>query len=237
MQRHPCIKRAKWRALLFLQLPRPGTGERTGGGWRIAVDQVLEEYRNHLQGERNLSPATVRNYVDDLSPFFEFLKNEDMGEEDPLKGLRGFLLRKGEDAVNQEYQAFHAQLRGMADEHTLHEPGQGQPGTRPCQNEHGQKPGKHPLLLPIPDFTWAYAFSAYMEQGLGGYARTDSQDAQTLASSPIPARGGFPDRTAPGLIQREPSQTSLAQGCRSPGTVVWLRSASFGGCRAQTCQT
>lgn len=70
------------------------------------MDQVLEEYRNHLQGERNLSPATVRNYVDDLSPFFEFLKNEGMGEEDPLKGLRGFLLRKGEDAVNQEYRRF-----------------------------------------------------------------------------------------------------------------------------------
>ncbi len=70
------------------------------------MDQVLEEYRTHLQGERNLSPATVRNYVDDLAPFFEFLKNEGMGEEDPLQGLRGFLLRKGEEAVNQEYRRF-----------------------------------------------------------------------------------------------------------------------------------
>ena len=70
------------------------------------MDQVLEEYRTHLQGERNLSPATVRNYVDDLGPFFEFLKNEGMGQEDPLQGLRGFLVRKGEDAVNQEYRRF-----------------------------------------------------------------------------------------------------------------------------------
>ena len=66
----------------------------------------MEDYRVHLQGERNLSSATVRNYVDDLGPFFEFLKNEGMGEKDPLKGLRGFLLRKGDDAVNQEYRRF-----------------------------------------------------------------------------------------------------------------------------------
>ncbi len=66
-------------------IPEP----RTGGGWRTAVNQVLEEYRAHLQGERNLSPATVRNYIDDLGPFFEFLKSEGMGLEDPLQACMG----------------------------------------------------------------------------------------------------------------------------------------------------
>ncbi|MBF8267928.1 MAG: putative integrase/recombinase [Dehalococcoidia bacterium] len=49
----------------------------------------LQAYRNHLLGERNLSPYTVRNYLDDLTPLFQFIEKQ--GEPPLAQVDRGFL--------------------------------------------------------------------------------------------------------------------------------------------------
>ena len=51
----------------------------------------LQEYRDHLRGERSLSEYTVRNYLNDLDPFFQFM--EDQGLESPSDVDRGFVRR------------------------------------------------------------------------------------------------------------------------------------------------
>ena len=64
---------------------------------------LLTPYRTHLLGQRNLSPATVRNYVADLAPFFQFLERERLGSHDAVAKLNAFLTRKGPLAVTAEY--------------------------------------------------------------------------------------------------------------------------------------
>jgi site-specific recombinase XerD len=67
------------------------------------MDALLQEYRQHLVGERVLARATVRNYIDDLTPFLQFLDSEGLSGGDGLGDLRDFLLRNGESSINQEY--------------------------------------------------------------------------------------------------------------------------------------
>ncbi|MBI4201109.1 MAG: tyrosine-type recombinase/integrase [Chloroflexi bacterium] len=67
------------------------------------TESLLQDYMHHLQGERNLAPPTVRNCLDDLVPFFQFLDNEGLGPEDRISKLREFVSRNGANAVNQEY--------------------------------------------------------------------------------------------------------------------------------------
>ncbi len=67
------------------------------------VDVLLSKYRDHLRGERNLAPATIRNYIDDLKPFMEFLASERLGPSDTMVELRDFIARKGVEKANQEY--------------------------------------------------------------------------------------------------------------------------------------
>jgi integrase/recombinase XerC len=38
------------------------------------VEQLVQQYADHLRGERNFSPHTLRNYLSDLAQFHEFLK-------------------------------------------------------------------------------------------------------------------------------------------------------------------
>ncbi|MBI2172137.1 MAG: tyrosine-type recombinase/integrase [Chloroflexi bacterium] len=77
---------------------------------------LLTHYRTHLQGQRNLAPATLRNYIADLAPFFQFLERERLGGgeggskgaslkeiHDPIGALNTFLTRKGPQAVTAEY--------------------------------------------------------------------------------------------------------------------------------------
>ena len=55
----------------------------------IMAKEYVQRYREHLQGERNLSEYTVRNYLDDLTPFFQFM---DIQEVHSLAQVdRGFL--------------------------------------------------------------------------------------------------------------------------------------------------
>jgi integrase/recombinase XerC len=42
----------------------------------MAFEDCLEKYRLHLVGERNLSKYTVRNYINDLLPFAQFINKE-----------------------------------------------------------------------------------------------------------------------------------------------------------------
>ena len=67
------------------------------------MDPLLQQYHSHLQGERNLAPPTVRNYLDDLVPFFQFLDSEGLDTGDGLAKLKEFVLRNGDQSVHQEY--------------------------------------------------------------------------------------------------------------------------------------
>ena len=69
----------------------------------VQVDRLLSAYRDHLRGERNLAPLTVRNYLDDLKPFLEYLALEGIGPSDWSAQLRDFVSRNGPTQVNQEY--------------------------------------------------------------------------------------------------------------------------------------
>ena len=57
----------------------------------VKEQEYLQEYRDHLRGERSLSEYTVRNYLNDLAPFFQFM--EEQGVESPTEVDRGFLRR------------------------------------------------------------------------------------------------------------------------------------------------
>ena len=57
----------------------------------VMEQDYLREYRDHLRGERSLSEYTVRNYINDLAPFFQFM--EEQGVESPAQVDRGFLRR------------------------------------------------------------------------------------------------------------------------------------------------
>ena len=45
------------------------------------MEDIIEQYRNHLHVERNLSPHTLRNYVSDLRQFHEFLKSRGWAQD------------------------------------------------------------------------------------------------------------------------------------------------------------
>ena len=67
------------------------------------MESLLNEYRDHLRGERSLASRTVRNYIDDLKPFIEFLALEGLGPSNQFEELRGFIVRDGLDKANREY--------------------------------------------------------------------------------------------------------------------------------------
>lgn len=67
------------------------------------METLLQEYQHHLRGERSLSPLTVRNYIEDLKPFREFLTRERLGPSDTLAELREFVTRNSPEQTNQEY--------------------------------------------------------------------------------------------------------------------------------------
>jgi site-specific recombinase XerD len=55
----------------------------------IKAKDYLQGYREHLQGERNLSEYTVRNYLDDLTPLLQFMDLQEL--QSPAQVDRGFL--------------------------------------------------------------------------------------------------------------------------------------------------
>lgn len=69
----------------------------------VSENDILLSYKTHLKGERNLSLLTIRNYVNDLNPFFEYLNLEGMQKVGWLSELRDFLIRNGLTQVNYEY--------------------------------------------------------------------------------------------------------------------------------------
>ncbi len=64
---------------------------------------LLASYRRQLETSRGLSPATVRNYLADLRPFFEYLTNEDIHFGRDGRGLRAFIQRNGTAEVSGVY--------------------------------------------------------------------------------------------------------------------------------------
>ena len=69
----------------------------------VSKNDTLFSYKTHLKGERNLSLLTIRNYLNDLNPFFEYLNLEGIPQIGWLNELRGFLIRNGPTQVNYEY--------------------------------------------------------------------------------------------------------------------------------------
>lgn len=55
-----------------------------------AWQQLVIDYEVHLRTVRQLAPYTVRNYLNDLVPFFEYLKKKDVND---LGRMERFLLR------------------------------------------------------------------------------------------------------------------------------------------------
>ncbi len=60
----------------------------------MAIDELIASYVRSLQGERNLSRYTLRNYTSDLKAFFDNLGNDDLdpGAVD-RQALRGYLAK------------------------------------------------------------------------------------------------------------------------------------------------
>lgn len=64
---------------------------------------LLTSYRRQLETSRGLSPATVRNYLADLQPFFEYLAKENIGFGREARDLRVFVQRDGVSGVSSTY--------------------------------------------------------------------------------------------------------------------------------------
>ncbi|MEE8519207.1 MAG: site-specific integrase, partial [Dehalococcoidia bacterium] len=64
---------------------------------------VLDDYHRHLTTSRGLAPATVRNYLDDLAPFFEYLNGQGLDPREDLNAFRSFVERDGPQRVAHEY--------------------------------------------------------------------------------------------------------------------------------------
>lgn len=64
---------------------------------------LVQSYRRELATSRGLSPATVRNYLADLAPFFEYLRNEEQAFGRDAKALKQFILRDGQSSVSATY--------------------------------------------------------------------------------------------------------------------------------------
>jgi integrase/recombinase XerC len=47
----------------------------------IALEELIQQYANHLRNERNVSPHTLRNYLSDLRQFRQFLEQRDLTAE------------------------------------------------------------------------------------------------------------------------------------------------------------
>jgi site-specific recombinase XerD len=64
---------------------------------------LLASYRRQLETSRGLSPATVRNYLADLLPFFEFLNHADIAFGRDARDLKAFVQRDATPGVNGAY--------------------------------------------------------------------------------------------------------------------------------------
>jgi site-specific recombinase XerD len=64
---------------------------------------LLASYRRQLETSRALSPATVRNYLADIQPFFEYLLKEDLCFGREARDLRAFVQRGGSLGVSSAY--------------------------------------------------------------------------------------------------------------------------------------
>ena len=60
-------------------------------------------YCKHLFVAKWLSPATIRNYIQDLSPFFEYLAKEEMNFGRDAKDLPRFIQCHGATGVSGMY--------------------------------------------------------------------------------------------------------------------------------------
>ena len=67
------------------------------------MQEILKAYRDYVAGPRALAPATVRNYLDDLKPFVEYLAREGLNTQQDFKPLCTLVERRGIDYIPQEY--------------------------------------------------------------------------------------------------------------------------------------
>lgn len=72
----------------------------------VPLEQLVKGFRTHLQAQRGLSPRTVRNYLQDLGYFLEFLDEkgvQDIGAVDRamLRDYAAWLLERGARTVRR----------------------------------------------------------------------------------------------------------------------------------------
>jgi integrase/recombinase XerC len=72
---------------------RQGTRRRPDPLLALGWDRWLREFESHLRGGRQLAPLTVRNYLNDLAPYGEFLRLKEAASFDRADRwfLRGYL--------------------------------------------------------------------------------------------------------------------------------------------------
>lgn len=86
------------------------------------MDALVQQYAEHLRGERNVSPHTLRNYLSDLAQFDDFLRQRELclkpdGEIDPRKidvhVVRAYLAALAKDRKKSSIGRKIAALKGF----------------------------------------------------------------------------------------------------------------------------
>ena len=66
---------------------------------------LLLAYKRHLAAARGLAPPTLRNYVADVTPFLEYLEQQELDLGSGHSSLQTFVSRGGQDHVLREYRS------------------------------------------------------------------------------------------------------------------------------------
>ena len=69
------------------------------------LSPLFTGYQRHMASSRGLSPATIRNYLADLTPFTEYLTLQGLALDGSSTGLRSFVERHGPQHVAGEYRS------------------------------------------------------------------------------------------------------------------------------------
>jgi integrase/recombinase XerC len=90
------------------------------------MQEDFDKYLKYLEAERNVSPYTIRNYKTDLSDFFHFLKQKDVGslekvDRQVLRGYMGSLMEQGivKASIARKLSAIRSFYRYLVREGTL----------------------------------------------------------------------------------------------------------------------
>jgi len=94
---------------------------------------LLLAYKRHMAAARGLAPPTLRNYVSDVTPFLDYLKQQELDLGKGNSSLRVFVSRLGQEHVLREYRSLvRDYVAWMLEHRTLRS------GLRAGKRGHGQ---------------------------------------------------------------------------------------------------